>query len=186
VTPSTLERAAVTIGIVALAGAFAPHASTQTEDASVLRRFAGTYRNPLTDGGGERIRSAIELVVGDMAPLRQSVARRRLVESDPPIPRITITLVGEGLVVDYTRGRRNETPRLGTFAENPSAGGGTIDVKHEVVGNRLRETYRERRGGAVHLFGLSADGRELSLEATIRSPHLPRPIVYTLVFERTP
>lgn len=171
----------ITISLVA---ALPVPARTQSGASTVLQRFEGRYENPLPDGGGARIRDAIEGVVVDMAPLRQNVARRRLLESDPPIPRITITTAGDGLVVDYTRGRRNETPRLGTFAPNPSAGGGSIDVKHDVVGSRLRETYRERRGGAVHLFSLSPDARQLTLEATIRSPHLPRAIVYTLVFER--
>jgi hypothetical protein len=105
--------------------------------------------------------------------------------ANPPIPSVTITPRGEGLVIDYTGGRRNETQQLGTFASNPTADGGTVDVKHDVIGNRIRETYRERRGGAVHLFSLSGDGRELTLEATIRSPHLPAPISYSLVFERT-
>ena len=120
-----------------------------------------------------------------MAPARESIARRRLLASDPPIPSVTITPRGDGLVIDYTGGRRNETPSLGTFAPNPTADGGTVDVKHDVVGNRIRETYRERRGGAVHLFSLSGDGRELTLEATISSPHLPASITYTLAFERT-
>lgn len=170
---------------LALVATLASPASTQSNGAAVLQRFAGTYRSRLPDGGGALIRAAIEGVVVDMAPARESIARRRLLASDPPIPSVTITPRGDGLVIDYTGGRRNETPSLGTFAPNPTADGGTVDVKHDVVGNRIRETYRERRGGAVHLFSLSGDGRELTLEATISSPHLPASITYTLAFERT-
>lgn len=181
---SLLTLAIVPLAL-ALMAALASPASTQPAGSAVLQRFAGTYRSRLPDGGGALIRAAIEGVVVDMAPARESIARRRLLASDPPIPSVTITPRGEGLVIDYTGGRRNETPSLGTFAPNPTADGGTVDVKHDVVGNRIRETYRERRGGAVHLFSLSGDARELTLEATIRSPHLPAPITYTLVFERT-
>jgi hypothetical protein len=176
---------ALVVAALALVASVASPASTQSNGAAVLQRFAGTYRSRLPDGGGALIRAAIESVVVDMAPARESIARRRLLASDPPIPSVTITPRGEGLVIDYTGGRRNETQQLGTFASNPTADGGTVDVKHDVIGSRIRETYRERRGGAVHLFSLSGDGRELTLEATIRSPHLPAPISYSLVFERT-
>lgn len=172
---------AVFVGFFA---SFASRAPAQAGGSAVLQQFSGTYRNPMSDGGRARILEAIEGVVSRMAPVRGNIARRRLVASDPPIPRITITPTGDGLVVDYTRGRRNETQHLGTFAPNPAAGGGQIDVKHEVVGRRLRETYRESRGGAVHLFSLSSSGDELTLEATIRSPYLPDPITYSLTFER--
>jgi hypothetical protein len=183
---STKRVSALSFVVTTLAGSamLVPTASMQPAPDPVLRRFAGTYRNLLADHGNERIRTAIDGVVTQMGAMRQSLARTRLIASDPPIPRITITPLGEGLVIDYTHGRRNETPRLGTFAANRTAGGGTVEVMHEVVGNRLRETYRERRGGAVHLFDLSPDGRELAFEATIRSPHLPGPIVYALTFQR--
>lgn len=162
----------------------APRASTQAAPHPVVQRFAGAYRSVLPDGGAAIIRAAIDAGVAPMAPVRRNAAHRRLISGDPPIPRITITPEGEGLFIDYTTSRHNRTPRLGVFAENHAAGGGMVDVKHDVVGNRLRETYRESRGGAVHLFELSADGRTLSLEATITSRFLPGPIRYSLDFER--
>ncbi len=165
--------------------AWAPPARTQSVPPAPLARFVGSYRNAIADGSAASIREAIETVIAPMPEVRRRIAHRRLIASSPAIRGITMTSDGEGWVVDYGRGRRNATPRLGVFAENPAAGGGTVDVKHELVGDSLRETYRERRGGAVHLFALSNGGRTLTLEATIRSPHLPGPIRYEVTLERT-
>lgn len=173
---------AIALGFVALA--FAPSASTQPSPHPVVQRFAGIYRNVLADGGRDVIRAAIDAGVEPMAPVRRNVAHRRLLSGDPPIPRITIAPEGAGLLIDYTLSRHNRTPGLGVFAENAAAGGGMVDIKHDVVGDRLRETYRESRGGAVHIFELSPDGRRLTLQATITSRFLPGPIRYSLEFER--
>lgn len=162
----------------------AAHVHTQTAPHPTVARFAGTYRNRVDDGGEAIIRTAIELGVASMAPVRRSLAHRHLLVSDPPIARLTITPEGEGLSIAYRHDRHNRTARLGTFADNRAVGGGAVQVKHEVVGQRLRETYRESRGGAVHEFVLSPDGRTLHFEATITSRHLPSAISYRLEFAR--
>jgi hypothetical protein len=160
-------------------------ASTQRGEVHpVIARFAGTYRNTAPDGGESSIRAAIKDGTKSMRKVRRKVARRRLLAVSPPIPRLVIEPHQDGLHTDYGPKRANRTPRLGVFADSRAADGGKVEVMHQIDGRRLREIYRESEGGAVHLFHLSADGRELILEVTITSGQLPGPITYRLLFER--
>jgi hypothetical protein len=171
--------------IGALGLALQPIARTQPSAHPAIARFAGTYESPLADAGAEVIRAAIEAGVEPMQGVRRSAARRRLLASSPPIPRITIEPHAEGVRIHYEGSvRDNRSMRLGEFSTTAAAGGGSVDVRHQVVGPRLHETYREARGGAVHRFSRSPDGRGLVLEATISSRFLPGPIEYRLEFVR--
>jgi hypothetical protein len=180
------RRALSFLAVIGALGLFLePIARTQTSTHPVVARFAGTYESPRADAGAEVIRAAIEAGVEPMQGVRRNAARRRLLSSSPPIPRITIAPHGEGVRIHYEGSARdNRTPRLGVFVTTAATGGGSVEVRHQVVGPRLHETYRESRGGAVHRFSSSPSGRELVLEASITSRFLPGPIEYRLEFVR--
>lgn len=177
---STLARGSLLVG-----GGLVLVPSRGSAQNPVVERFVGSYRCELPDGGRAVIERAVDEGIAEMPGLRHRIARRRILEGDTPIPTITIARNGSGVVIDLTHGRRNASPRLGVFFTSHSATGDAIQVKHDVVGDRLRETYRDPDGGAVHWLDLSADGRRLRFSATITSPHLPGPIPYQLRFERT-
>lgn len=190
-TESTLEscvrRSRIGIVVALLAASFfGPGVPAQSQGApgSPVQRFVGTYRCRLADGGEAAIREAVERVVSQMVFLTAGIARRRLIESNPPIPRITIAAHAEGMVIDYTARRRNTTTRLGVFTDNPAADGGRVQVKHEIVGDRIRESFRQGAGHGVTLLALSPDGNRLSLQMTISSRHLPDDVVFGMPYER--
>lgn len=161
-----------------------PRAHTQPAPHPVVERYEGRYENRASDGGASIIKEAIDSGTRSMRRVRRNVARRRLRAVNPPVPSLIIAPNGEGVRIDYEGSRANRTPRLGVFAENRSAAGGKVDVRHDVVGGRLHETYRQKDGGAVNVFLLSRDRRELSLVVTVESGRLPKPIVYELEFLR--
>jgi hypothetical protein len=187
--PKITKRARpfVALALFATVGAVAPSlARTQDDVHPRIADFSGTYENRRPDGGEAIITEAIREGTGSMRKVRRRVARRRLNAVNPPVHQITIRPNGEGVRIAYDEVRENRTPRLGVFADSRSADGGAVEVKHDLVGLTLHETYREKDGGAVNIFKLSNDGRALVLEVTITSPQLPGPIRYRLEFLRRP
>lgn len=163
----------------------APHiAATQPSARVALERFAGRFENPLADDGASAIEQAIEAGIAEMHAMRRLIAERRLKENNPPISRMEFAVTGEGLMVGYADGRRHLTAALDTWTQSLTPDGSRVDVLHRFVGGRLVQALRERNGGAEHVFVLSPDGRELEMQATITSPHIPRPIRYAMTLER--
>jgi hypothetical protein len=186
-TITVRARAMLTLfAVAAVAVVIAPPgAKTQPDAHPIVERFTGTYENRLPDGGEKVIDEAIHEGTKSMRRVRRKVARRRLHAVNPPVSSVTIEPNGQGVRVVYGGSRDNRTPDLGVWAESRSADGGKVDVKHDVVGLRLHESYRQEDGTAVNAFRLSEDGKALRLDITIQSGQLPGPIVYTLEFRRT-
>lgn len=184
-TLATRTRAAVVVMILA-ASLFGNGEGAQSQGTPnpLVQRFVGTYRCRLSDGGQAAIREGVERVVSQMVFLSAGIARRRLIESNPPIPRITIAANSDGMIIDYTARRRNATTRLGVFTDNPAAGGGRVEVKHEIVGDRIRESFHQGSGRGVTVLELSSDGNRLELHTTISSRHLPADVVFRIPYDR--
>lgn len=159
-------------------------ASTQPDAQAILARFEGTFDNPAPDDGAAAIERAITEGIADMNAMRRLIAQRRLVENNPPIPSVSVSREGRRIIVDYARGRRHTTPGLGRWVPSRAPDGGRVEVSHRVDDGRLVQAFRERNGGAEHVFSLSEDGARLEMTATITSPHIPRPISYALTLDR--
>jgi hypothetical protein len=166
--------------LVALPG----HAAMQSGADATLARYEGRFVNPAADDGRAAIERAIAAGIADMNVMRRFIAERRLLENNPPIPAVNVRVAGDGLIVDYSGGRRHVTPSLDTWVRTRAPDGGSLEVRHRFSNGRLIQAFREPNGGAEHVFKLSSDGTRLTLKATISSPHIPHPIAYQLVLTR--
>lgn len=170
---------------VLLAAAMAVPRMASTQDArAALSRFAGRFDNPLADDGASKIANAIETGISEMHAMRRFIAQRRLRENNPPIPAIELSVTGSGLMVDLSGGRRHATHAFDTWVSSLAPDGGRVEVLHRFANGQLIQAFRERNGGAEHVFALSPDGSELELTATITSPHIPRAISYSMTLQR--
>jgi hypothetical protein len=60
-----------------------------------------------------------------------------------------------------------------------------FDVSVSVRDDALVQTFKAEDGQRVNSFTANAAG-QLTMEATITSPQLEKPVIYTLLYERAP
>lgn len=150
-----------------------------------LRGFVGRYRNVAADGGRAHITSQVDAGTASMRALRRSVARRRIIAGNPPVPTLEIHARPQGAVEVVFAGARAYSARIGG-ALSPSVGpdGSDVRVRFRWRGARLVERIEAGQGHSVNTYALSRGGSRLTLVSTMHSRHLPAPITYTLRFTR--
>ena len=57
-------------------------------------------------------------------------------------------------------------------------------VAAQVSKDQLIQTFKNEDGERTNIFKLSPDGQSLTMSATIKSPQLPKPLVYSISFGR--
>jgi hypothetical protein len=62
--------------------------------------------------------------------------------------------------------------------------GDTFMVSAQVSGDQLVQTFKNDEGERTNIFKLGADGKSLTLTATIKSAKLPKPLTYAIQFGR--
>lgn len=64
------------------------------------------------------------------------------------------------------------------------SGGDRSKLSQRIGGGKLMQRFLAGEGGRTNEWALSADGMTLTLKATISSPKLTAPVVYTLTYKR--
>lgn len=167
--------AALTLAATAVAADVAPEAP----DA-----LLGTWRNVAPDDGRAAIARAIDEGVEPMGPLKESIARRKLLENNPPIPRLVIAQAGRVLEVRFGHTHVYRAPLGGHPMTCQSPDGGDVKVTHQLRGDTLVERTSTSKGGSTMLLAPTPNGHRLHITMTIQSPHLPGPIRYRLEMKR--
>lgn len=134
----------------------------------------------------EDVEAAIDAAVDDLNFIVRPIARRRLRDATEPIRRVTFEQ-RPGTIVISTGDAANPTRTApdGTPAPWTRTNGETVDVATRWDGDMLFQTFDAEDGMRTNAYTLSADGDTLRMAVTIRSPRLPEPVEYTLVYRRT-
>lgn len=130
------------------------------------------------------VEQAVEKTVAEVNFVLRPIARSRLKKTNQPYQSITLSASADKLSITTDKRSPIVTPASGTPIKWTREDGEVLDVSMQWKGSALQETFAAEDGKRVNLFELSADGGELKMLVTVSSKRLPKPLVYTLVYQR--
>jgi hypothetical protein len=166
----------VPLALVILAG-LAPF------NASAQEALEGTYT--FVADSSANIDAAIDTAVTDMNFIKRPIARSRLKKTNPIYRRIVISRAPREIWVEFRSGAPVVTPADGSAVKWTRDDGEVFDVSSSWEGSTLTQRFKAEDGERVNVFRLNPDGRTLTLDVTVSSEQLPKPMTYSLVYRRT-
>ena len=144
--------------------------------------LAGTY--VLHADGSDDINASIDDATSKMNFAIRGIARSRLRKTNTPFRRLTIAHTPQEVTVTTDTRAPIRTPANGTPIRWRREDGEMLNVSTEWKGGLLEQTFVAEDGQRVNRYSISGDGRLLTMEVTITSPRLPKPLVYKQMYHR--
>jgi len=154
-------------------------ATTRAEDA----RLPGVFVN--TAQSEQPIRTAIDTAAAEFNFLTRPIARSRVKKTNPSISRVDIARTGDDITIQLGSSKPSTT-RPDSPAVKWSRDDQVFDLTLSWEDTTLTQSFVAPDGKRINRYRLSADGNTLSLEVTIISDQLKKPMRYTLTFAREP
>lgn len=130
------------------------------------------------------VKKAIDGAVAQMNFLIRPVARGRLRKASPLYQRMTISHTPQQVTITMDARPSVVTPADGTPVEVTRENGEKLKVSTEWENSALEQTFEVEDGKRVNIYTLSPDGRTVTMNVTINSPRLQKPLKYKLVYRR--
>ena len=165
----------VALALTVLAAAVPTLGGAQTQ-------LNGTYT--LNRQASDNVATAINAAVARMSFVTRPIARGRLTRTNAPYERIVISYSTSQVSLTFDRRAAIVTPANGTPTAWTREDGERFMVSTEWENGRLEQTFRADDGSRENVFTLSGDGATLTMNVTVTSPRLPRPLTYKLVYIR--
>ena len=142
--------------------------------------LSGTWNQTRADD----IAAAINVTVADMNFIKRPIARHTLTNLNPAYRKVMIAISDKEVLVKLDEREPIHMPPGGKAAPWTREDGDKFMVAAQVTKDQLVQTFKNDEGERTNVFKLSPDGRSLTLTATVKSPKLPRPLVYSISFGR--
>lgn len=169
---SVLFAALLALAVVAPAGSAAQGAAS----------LNGTFTYDAA--ASENINAAIDAAVRDMNFAMRPVARGRLRKTNQPYQRVQISHNPQQVSV-VTDGRAAiVSPANGSPIDWTREDGEKLKVSTEWENGVLEQTFKAEDGQRVNAYSVSPDGRTMTMQVTVTSPRLKKPLTYKLVYNR--
>jgi hypothetical protein len=143
--------------------------------------WVGAFANANQSRDG--IEAAIETAVSGMNFVTRPIARSRLRKTNTPYSQVVIARTHDVVSVAFDGQAPVETPADGRAIKWKRSDGEVFDVSAVVRNDALIQTFKAEDGQRVNTFTANSAG-QLTMEATITSPQLAKPVIYTLLYER--
>jgi len=127
---------------------------------------------------------AIDAAVAGMSFVTRPTMRGRLRKTNQAYQRVVITYDQRPVSITFDQRRPVESPANGTPVKWTREDGEKFDLSTEWEGENLEQTLKGEQEMRANTFTISPDGRTLTLGVAVRSPKLPRPLTYKLVYNR--
>lgn len=145
--------------------------------------ISGTW--VLDRAASDNVDKAIATAVKDMNFVTRPIARGRLQKTNQPYRQVTIAGVGANTVVTIDKLPPRQAPSNGMAIDwTRPADGEKLKLSMQWDGARLVETLKAEDGQRVNAYALSPDGQTMTLNVTITSPRLPKPLTYKLAYRK--
>lgn len=161
----------------ALALALAAALPASAQQASLK----GTWRYDAS--ASDNVAQAINTAVQRMNFVTRPIARGRLTRTNQPYQRVTVDFTSSQVTVTTDGRDPIVSPANGTPIKWTREDKEVLDVSTEWENGVLEQTFKAEDGQRVNRYSVGADGK-MTMEVTITSPRLPRPLVYKLVYNR--
>jgi hypothetical protein len=142
--------------------------------------LSGTWKQVKADD----IAAAINTTVADMNFITRPIARGRLTKLNQAYKKVVITISDKEVLVKFDEREPIHMPPGGKAAPWTREDGEKFMVAAQVSKDQLIQTFKNDEGERTNIFKLSADGRALTMNATVKSPKLPRPLTYSVTLGR--
>jgi hypothetical protein len=150
--------------------------------ANAGEALEGTYT--FVADSSTNIDEAIDAAVTDMNFIKRPIARSRLKKTNPIYRRVVISRTAQEIHVEFRAGAPVIAPADGTSVKWTRDDGEVFDVSAAWEASTLTQKFKAEDGERLNVFRLSPDGRTLTLDVTISSDQLPKPMTYSLVYRR--
>jgi hypothetical protein len=144
--------------------------------------IAGTFT--LDRQASDNVEKAINSAVKDMNFITRPIARGRLQKTNQPYRQVSIATAGANTVVTIDKLPPRQAPSNGTPVDWTRADGEKMKLSMRWENGQLIETFKPEDGQRVNAYTLSPDGQTLTMNVTITSPRLPKPLTYKLAFRK--
>jgi len=144
-------------------------------------RLQGVFVNPTQSE--QPIKRAVDEGAAQINFLLRPIARSRLKKTNPNITRVEIVRSGEEVTL-HLGTSKPATARPGGTTVKWSRDDEEFDLALTWEGTTLAQAFTAPDGKRVNRYTLSPDGNTLSLEITLTSDMLKKPVKYTLTFKR--
>ena len=183
----TSTRTLLALSLALAFPAMAPTAHAQDDAAEEaadegVTRFAGTWRYSGSAASGTQIISrAVDRTVEPMNIFIRAIAAGRLRGKNQLVRRITISVSGETVTVDFD-GNRSYRAQLGQWRRH-TFDGDSINVQFRYQRGSLVQLFRSDGGSRRNVYRMLPNGR-MRLDVTVQSEQLPRDMRYQLVYRQ--
>lgn len=150
--------------------------------AAQAQALAGNYM--LQAEGSDNIDAKINDATAKLNFAIRGIGRSRLRKTNTPYRRLTIAHTAQDVTVTTDGRTPIRTPANGTPVRWRREDGEMLNVSTEWNNGVLEQTFAAEDGKRINRYSLSGDGRLLTMEVTIASPRLPKPLVYKQVYHR--
>lgn len=128
--------------------------------------------------------AVIEACTADMSFITRPIARSRLKKLNPAYQRMVIARNGVDFTIQFDARQPIRIPASGKPIAWTREDGERFQVSLQAEGNCLTQHFQGEDGERSNLFRVNATGKGLSLEVTVKSQKLPKPLVYALSYSR--
>ena len=132
----------------------------------------------------DNVTQAINTAVARMSFITRPIARGRLTRTNPVYQRLVLNYTEQQVSTVFDQRHAIESPANGQPIKWTREDGEKFDLSTEWQQGRLVQTFRAEDGSRTNTYSVSADGRTLTMHVVIRSPKLPAPVQYNLVFNK--
>jgi hypothetical protein len=145
-------------------------------------RLQGVFANATQSN--QPIKQAIDGAAAEFNFLTRPIARSRLTQTNPNVTRVEIVRVDDDITIQLGT-RKPATARPGGAAVKWMRDDDEVfDLSLAWEGTTLVQSFSAPDGQRVNRYMLSSDGNTLTLDVTVMSERLKKPMKYTLTFIR--
>jgi len=164
--------------LLTLVAALALPAASHAQESSM--RGTWTINRQASDD----VNRAIETAVARMSFITRPIARGRLRRTNPVYNRVVVNYTPQQVSTTFDQRHAIESPGNGQPIKWTREDGERLDLSTEWQQGRLVQTFRAEDGSRTNTYTVSPDGHTLTLHVVIRSPKLPQPLEYKLVYTK--
>jgi hypothetical protein len=132
------------------------------------------------------VNRAIETAVARMSFITRPIARGRLRRTNPVYNRVVVSYTPQQVSTVFDTRHSIDSPANGQPIKWTREDGEKFDLSTEWQQGRLVQTFRAEDGSRTNTYVVSPDGHTLTMHVVLRSPKLPQPLEYKMVFNKAP
>lgn len=164
--------------LLTLVAALALPAASHAQESSMR----GTW--VINRQASDDVNRAIETAVARMSFITRPIARGRLRRTNPVYNRVVVNYTPQEVSTTFDARHAIVSPGNGHGIEWTREDGEKFTLSTQWQESRLVQTFRAEDGSRTNTYVVSPDGHTLTMNVVLRSPKLPQPLEYKLVYTK--